>query len=254
MLTASMTGTAPVGIGSILRRPLMSRDPRPMATALGAAGRCGAGPSALRRASAAGPSAFPAASSSRIGVADQRASAAALPRWKPASGRERAIRRATTVLRMTAATTMTPVRVRKKCPGAPASTSPTWIMPKVMAPRIVPIDAAVAAGEQRAADHRHRDRLQLDALAAQRVDRGEARHLDDAGDRGERGGDHEEDRSSPGRRARRDCAPPARSGRAPGPSCRSGSAPAERCRARRSRRTRPSTCESRRAAAPTSRR
>ena len=44
-----------------------------------------------------------------------------------------------TVLRMTAPTTMKPVSVRKKWPGAPASTRPTWIMPKVMAPRTVPI-------------------------------------------------------------------------------------------------------------------
>ena len=49
------------------------------------------------------------------------------------------MRRATDVLRMTAATTITPVSVRKKCPGAPASTRPTWIMPNVIAPRIVPM-------------------------------------------------------------------------------------------------------------------
>ena len=58
-------------------------------------------------------------------------------------------------------------------------------MPKVIAPRMVPIDAAIAAGKKRPADDRHGDRLQLHAFAAQRVDRREARHLDDAGDRGE---------------------------------------------------------------------
>ena len=94
---------------------------------------------------------------------------------------------------MTAATTISPVSVRKKCPGAPASTRPTWIMPKVMAPEHRADDAAVAAGQKRAADHGDGHRLELDALAAQRVDRREPRHLDDAGDRGEAGGEHEQD-------------------------------------------------------------
>ena len=109
---ASIIGTAPSGIGSIVRRDSWkSRVPLPDGNGPRSS-RAGNGSVMARLVLCRRPRGS-APGSPATAPAERAASVSAFPRRKPASGRERAIRLATEVLRITAATTMKPVSVRK---------------------------------------------------------------------------------------------------------------------------------------------